>query len=666
MIFKRCTAISWQKSASSCSWILIGIASFSMILCAAADETPARPPQPKLMRNVLLWPSGSIADFDRIEQSDINTLHTFPMVPPDSGGLRPLALTTEWIDSTWGKEIARLHGKGIRVWGSISSTGFYPATFEKYGLKPEQFYALDTKGQRQMMLGGSFGKEVMSGCYDNPEWMALLEANTVAFVKAGFDGIWYDVGGYADGAVLYCHCAHCQEDWKKYSAEQGLPADTALPTLETGTDFSSATNRIHLRWRYQIWETGFRKIRDAAKAINPELMFLHNLSAMPDGMLQTGLYYVGMTDLYDAAHWEEWGHGTAPYSLLPSYFLGRMAAGARPVVLVQNDHPSRNENQHRIALAEAYAAGGVPQNPNYPDVTDHFYKYLEPHEAYYVGQESLATVAVVTSIQSKDYYENNARVKPAYWMGWLLQDLHVPYDYLLAERDLTPEALGRYKAVILPDLAVLSESQVAALRTWVEGGGRILATHDTARYNLEMKDLGRAQLSQLAGQAVEGNLRVETGAGRFAYDAGYPEKDCTVSNPRDLGVSSTLTEPGAPPADFKAALDWLVEGILPINVAARPTTAIVPQQQPGRILIHAINYNTYPDGKQLTKDEKVQVTVHLPMGQKVKSAKAYSPDVEGFTTEVALEQGPGTARVELASLEFYTLIVIELEALTPG
>lgn len=623
--------------------------------------TQARPADPGLMRNVLLWPSGSLADFDRIQKSDINTLHTFPMVPPDSGGLRPLALTTEWIDSTWGKEIARLHGLGIRVWGSISSTGFYPATFEKYGLKPELFYALDIKGQRQMMLGGSFGKEVMSSCYNNPEWMALLEANTIAFVKAGFDGIWYDVGGYADGAVLYCHCKYCQDGWRQYAVEQGLPPDTALPTVETGSDFSKAANRVHLRWRYEIWEAGFRKIRDGAKAVNPELMFLHNLSAMPDGMLQTGLYYVALAKLYDAAHWEEWGHGTAPYSLLPSYFLGRMAAGERPVVLVQNDRPERNEVQHRIALAEAYAAGGVPQNPQFPEITDHFYTYLKREAEYFGKRESLATVAVVTSVFSKDYYENSAGVKPAHWMGWLLQDLHIPYDYLLAERDLTPEALGRYKAIILPDLAVMSDSQITVLRAWLEGGGRILATHDTARYDLEMKDLGRGRLSALAGQSVDGSLRVEVGAGRFVFDAGYPEKDYTVSYPRDLALSTSLSVPGSPPANFKAALDWLVEGILPIEAAARSTTAIIPQRQPGRILVHVINYNTYPDGKQITKDEKVQVTVTLPLGQKVRSVKGVSPDVEGFTTEVGVENRPGAAVLTLMSLDSYTLVAIELE-----
>src|SRR5690606_9986926 len=155
-------------------------------------------------------------------------------------------------------------------------------------------------------------------------------------------------------------------------------------------------------------------------------------------------------------------------------FLGRMAAGERPVILVQNDNPARNEIQHRIAFAEAYAAGGVLQNPTFADINNRFFKFLQQFEDYYVDRESLATVAVMTSIRSRDYDGNSAGVKPAYRMGWLLQDLHIPYDYLLAERDFAPEALQRYEAVILPDLAVMEEEWISALRRYIEQGGRVL------------------------------------------------------------------------------------------------------------------------------------------------------------------------------------------------
>lgn len=626
----------------------------------ASGNAISHPPLPQVMRNVLLWPDGPIADFDKIKKLDINTLHSFPRIAPKPDGLKPIDITNEWIEKQWAGDVRKIHEQGIRVWASASSTGFYPAMFKEHGLDPEQYYARDAGGKPQMMLGGSYGTDVMSSCYNNPEWMALLEANTLAYEKSGFDGIWFDVGGYADAAVLYCHCKYCVDDWANRVKESGLPSDTPLPTLESSRDYTQAVNRIHLRWRYEIWEREFRKIRDAAKAINPDFDYLHNASAMPDGIPSVGVYFTAITKLYDAAHWEEWGHGAAPYSLLPSYFLGKMAAGERPVLLVQNDNPARTEVQHRIALAEAYAAGGVLQNQSIPEANIHFYKLLKLNEELFVDTESMATVGVMTSIWSKDFYENSASVKPAYWMGWLLQDLHVPYDYLLAERDITLEFLKKYKVIILPDLALMSDDQVAVIKQYIEQGGRAIATHNTAKYDADMNDKGRVRLSEFTGKDVDASTRAEIGKGRFAYDAGYPEREYTSANPRDLAVSEKLSMPGSPPAEFKAALDWITEDSLPIHVSAKATTAIVPQRKGPRLLIHAINYNTYPDGKQIARDENVRVTVNLPDGQVVKAARSVTPDTSSFTADFALANLDGSAQITLPSLETYALIVLEL------
>ncbi len=620
-----------------------------------------RLPQPRLMRNVLLWPDGPIADFEKLAKLDINTLHSFPRIAPKPDGLKPIDLTDEWLEKQWAADVRKLHESGILVWASASSTGFYPAMFKEHGLDPERYYARDAEGKPQMMLGGSYGADVMSSCYNNPDWMALLEANTLAYVKASFDGIWFDVGGYADAAVLYCHCKYCTDDWNNYTKIAGLSDGTPIPTPESSRDFTQNVNRIHLRWRYDIWEREFRKIRDAAKALNPDLLYLHNSSAMPDGIPSVGIYFTAITKLYDAAHWDEWGHGAAPYSLLPSYFLGKMAAGERPVVLVQNDNPARTDVQHRIALAEAYAAGGVLQNQNFPDANTHFYKFLKQYEDLFVANDSMATLGVVTSIGSKDFYENGAGVKPAYWMGWLLQDLHIPYDYVLAERDFTHEALEKYKVIVLPDLAIMDDAQIAVLKEYIHQGGRVLATHQTAKFDADMNDKGRTRLAILAGKEIDSSTRAEVGKGRFAYDSGYPERDYTKANPRDLALAENLSVPGPVPVEFKAAFDWITEDVLPIHVFANVTTAVVPQRQQSRVLIHAINYNTYPDGKKITPDENLRIVVNIPDGHLVRSARAISPDTETFAAEVVMEKLDGAARLTLPSLNTYSLIVLDLD-----
>ena len=47
----------------------------------------------------------------------------------------------------------------------------------------------------------------------------------------------------------------------------------------------------------------------------------------------------------------------------------------------------------------------------------------------------------------------------------------------LAEFRLTPETLSQFEVLVLPEVEVLSDAQVATIRRWVEGGGTIIASY---------------------------------------------------------------------------------------------------------------------------------------------------------------------------------------------
>jgi hypothetical protein len=59
---------------------------------------------------------------------------------------------------------------------------------------------------------------------------------------------------------------------------------------------------------------------------------------------------------------------------------------------------------------------------------------------------------------------------------------HRPLD-LIADMDVTREGLARYRVLILPDAAALSESQVEAIRDFVRDGGGLVATCETSLYD---------------------------------------------------------------------------------------------------------------------------------------------------------------------------------------
>src|SRR5690606_190818 len=162
-------------------------------------------------------------------------------------------------------------------------------------------------------------------------------------------------------------------------------------------------------------------------------------------------------------------------------------------------------------------------------------------------------------------------------------------------------------------------------------------------------------------QTAADGERLTVGDGRFVYLAGTPAQDYAEANPRDLNAQESLPLPTPPPASFTEPLEWLLEGPRPVTVEARSTTALVPQRQDGRILLHLINYNTYPDGQKLTPDENVRIRVTLPEGAQVRGVKAVSPDWEGYERDIEHASSDGTVSLTLDRLDAYAVIALEVE-----
>src|SRR6185437_7661385 len=70
------------------------------------------------------------------------------------------------------------------------------------------------------------------------------------------------------------------------------------------------------------------------------------------------------------------------------------------------------------------------------------------------------------------------------------------------EDDLGPETLARYKALVLPNAALLSAAQCAQLRDYAGRGGSLLATFETGFYDENAKRMPEWLLSDLLGSKI--------------------------------------------------------------------------------------------------------------------------------------------------------------------
>ena len=552
-----------QKTAIAflCNVATLIVGSASCINALARDAVP--PPMPPAMRNVLIWDqdeSGHMVNVKMAKSMNANVVNVAAVphgVGTWIGSVKPLETYKMGLKKSWKADLDELNKAGIAVWTSFNTTAFEPEVFKKYGMDPERYYARNEKGEPQQHLGGAFSKEgkVFSSCPNNPNWMALERDITLLFAENGFGGVFYDVGVLADDADMFCHCEYCKAKWKKHLPAAGLDLETLMPVAKTGRDMSQAVNRDHLRWRYACIAEDWMTVRNAVKAKYPKFVLGPNSSDKePDNTSAAAL--TGRSGVYDFLDFEEWGHGAAPYSAACSCLLGRADGNGRPVLMLWNGGDIHTDVQAKIALAEAYATGEFSQN--FVSAAE-FNDFLRFHEEYFSNSTSAANVGIVFSAWSREFYDVPRKSHAYYWFGQMLLDMHVPFDYLLAEHDLNPETLGRYKALILPDVGCLSNEQISALTEYVKGGGAIYATHGTGKYNEDLQPRTPSAIEILAGHAPSKAFRAEVGGGRIAYNPGLPEKDYWDKNPRDLNKTKQLTLPGPPAEGIKDALDWVFQ-----------------------------------------------------------------------------------------------------------
>jgi len=124
--------------------------------------------------------------------------------------------------------------------------------------------------------------------------------------------------------------------------------------------------------------------------------------------------------------------------------------------------------------------GGEQEDRRMLNTAEPLWRWHRDHEEFLVNRRPAATVGLLWSQRNMDFFgrdEANAHVDDP-WNGWMqaLVRARIPYVPVHLD-DLEREAgeLG-LRLMILPNLAAMSDAQVAAVRRFVAGGGSLVAT----------------------------------------------------------------------------------------------------------------------------------------------------------------------------------------------
>ena len=304
-------------------------------------------------------------------------------------------------------------------------------------------------------------------------------------------------------------------------------------------------------------------------------------------------------------------------------FVQSLRRRVKPMILSRPGYPQRlpwamlNANAARLGCAEcaAFSGGGGfllrPRFDLYHDALNEYRRFFETHPRLYAGLDTYASVGVL-AWPEQAWYGNSSHLGSVRRLTDLLGEAHVLFDYI-PESQTTPDVLNRYQTVVAPEAHCVSAAQMAALKAFVQAGGRLIVLGQFAKYDEAMKERGSPGLS--------------------------PQAVC--EEPEEVVAAIGTSASAAPNADS------LHERHVKLNAFAAQ----------GRIVIHVVNYNV-PLG--IEPEDVVEIEgfeLDVPLGPNTRCTKAtcYSP-IESRATELLVRNVAGRARLTLPTLRIYRVV----------
>jgi len=223
------------------------------------------------------------------------------------------------------------------------------------------------------------------------------------------------------------------------------------------------------------------------------------------------------------------------------------------------------------------------------------YVWTDKNHRYLTNRKSSSSVGVVYSQQTAWYYggqQTDAKVED-FALGWYqaLVESRVPFD-MVHDRLLDPGSLARFKTLILPNIAALSDRQCEQLRAFVARGGNLIATYETSLYDETGKQRSNFGLADLFSVDWTGktDARMLNSYIRLEHDAmpkhplftGLEDAPRMINGVSQVGVKPRETFAEAPLTLIPSYPDLPMEKVYP-RVAKTDISCLYLRQPKGRV-----------------------------------------------------------------------------------
>lgn len=367
---------------------------------------------------------------------------------------------------------------------------------------------------------------------------------------------FYTNGWPPIGSLPECHCAICSK----------------LPPAGTPAYWRVFNDRV-----FELWQ----KYDAIAKEKKPDSFFFANLGGNVRG--GPNLDRLGKIAAWfqadnqgrtydDPAVWGCTLQGRVCNAVLDGKFAANVTA-AYSTGAVTWRNASKNPAEAEMWLNETLAGGMVPyyhfigsengfgEDRRWQRVGVDYFRWTAQHDVHFTTRRSIANIGVVMGQSTQLLYPGPATMRSRAYMHETTQGIYdallrgrFAFDFVHEDR-LESERLSKYRALLLPNIAMLSDRQCQQIRDYVQSGGSIMASFETGLYDENLNQRADFGLADMLGINKAGDVIGTVGNAYY----GRIERQHPILE----GFSNTNWLPGA-------------QNRMPLKPVQNPVLTVVP------------------------------------------------------------------------------------------
>ncbi len=384
----------------------------------------------------------------------------------------------------------------------------------------------------------------------------MREINSLYDVDCFYTNGWPPLGSLPE-----CHCAICSK----------------LPPSGTPAYWRAFTDRV-----LELW----RKYDAIAKEKKHDSFFFANSGGNVRG--GPNLDRLGKVAVWfqadnqgrafdDAAVWGCSLQGRVCNAVLDGKFAANVTA-AYSTGTPGWRNASKNPAEARMWLNESIASGMAPyyhfvgsengfgEDRRWQQVGVDYFRWTARHDPHLTTRRSIANIGVLMGQSTQLLYPGPSTVRSRAYMHETTQGIYdallrgrFAFDFVHEDR-LEPERLSKYRALVLPNIAILSDRQTRQIADYVRSGGSIMASFETGLYDEDLNPRANSSLADLLGIEKAGDV---IGTNGNPYYARIEKPDAVPPHPILEGFVNTNWIPGA-------------QNRIPLKPVADPLLTVVP------------------------------------------------------------------------------------------